>query len=165
MNAAADAPGSGLAGEYRLVSSTNAPAGSWRYAKAPISIRQLDERHFLILLACAWQNAPKAMCGDYLYAQSQDQGLYMQDMNTDALRLYFDPATRTLTMISRGFDNKLSVRRDVFAPAEAAPGDEVLSRRMTRMQVNAESKENLRVFGHYSKWDYTKNRIEFQSNP
>lgn len=87
----------------------------------------------------------------------------MQDMNTDDLRVYFDPATRALTMISRAVDAKASVRRDVFTPASGAPEDATLARRLKRSEKNYAHPENLRVFGPYAKWKYENNRIEFQN--
>ena len=160
--AAAQAPMPNLVGEYKLLSSTTVPPSNWGYSKARVSIKQLDDHHLLILLACEWKREPKAVCGDYFYAQWRDDGLYLQDMNTFAMRLYFDPATRKLTIISRGADAKQSVRHDVFAATTAPLTDPALVRRMKRELSNADSKENRRVFGPYTKWDYQENRIEFQ---
>lgn len=160
----AAAPAQELAPEYRLVSSTTAPVSKWSYSKGHISVRPLDERHVLILFACEWKNEPKATCGDYYFAQRREDGLWLQDMNTDAMRLYYNPDERTFTIISRGYDGPRSVRRDVFAAAGAPPDDPALVRRMKRQQAGADSKENLRVFGHFSKWEYSHNRIETQSN-
>jgi len=152
-----------LPGEYNLASSTTAPVNNWGYGKAHISVRKLDERHLVILFACEWKREPKAACDDYYFAQWRDGGLFMQDMNTDALRMYFDPATRTLTMISRAVDAKASVRRDVFAPVGSGPDDATLARRLKRSEKNYVHPENLRVFGPYAKWKYENNRIEFQN--
>jgi hypothetical protein len=160
--AAAAASPLDLEGEYRLASSSTAPVSKWSYTKAHVTIRKLDDGHLLILLACEWKSEPKAVCGDHMYTQRRGDDLWLQDMNTDAMRLYFNPAARTFTIISRGFDPNGSVRRDVFTPAGAPPDDAALLRRMKRQQTGADSKENLRVFGHYSKWGYTKNRIEAQ---
>jgi hypothetical protein len=160
--AAAQAPVPALVGEYNLASSTTVPASTWGYAKGRISVRQLDERHVLIALSCEWKREPKAVCGDYFHAQQRDDGLYLQDMNTFAMRLYFDPATRKLTIISRGADARQSVRHDVFAATTAPLTDPALVRRMKRELSNADSKENRRVFGPYTRWDYQENRIEFQ---
>ena len=152
-----------LPGEYNLTSSTTAPLSNWVYSKAHVSVRKLDERHVVILFACEWKRNPKAACDDHYFAQWRDGGLYLQDMNTDALRIYFDPATRALTMISRAVDAKASVRRDVFAPVDGAPDDAVLARRLIRSEKSYVDPENLRVFGPYSKWKYENNRIEFQN--
>lgn len=160
--AAAQAPMPNLVGEYKLLSSTTVPPSNWGYSKARVSIKQLDDHHLLILLACEWKREPKAVCGDYFYAQWRDDGLYLQDMNTFAMRLYFDPAARKLTIISRGADAKQSVRHEVFSATTAPLVDTALVRRMKREQSNADSKENRRVFGPYTKWDYQENRIEFQ---
>lgn len=151
-----------LAGDYNLASSTTVPASTWGYSKGRISIKQLDDKHLLILFACEWKREPKAVCGDHYFAQQRDDGLYLQDMNTDALRLYFDPASRKLTLISRGYDAKQSVRHDIFSATSAPLTDAALLRRMKREQSNASDKENLRVFGPYQKRDYQNNRIEFQ---
>lgn len=159
----AAAPIDNLPGEYSLTSSTTAPVSNWGYNKAHISIRKLDERHLVILFACEWKREPKAACDDYYFAQWRDGGLYMQDMNTDALRVYFDPSTRALTMISRAVDAKASVRRDVFSPAGSAPEDATLARRLKRSEKNYVHPESLRVFGPYNKWKYENNRIEFQN--
>ncbi|MBG6220436.1 MULTISPECIES: hypothetical protein [unclassified Janthinobacterium] len=161
-SAAAQAPMPKLVGEYQLLSSSTVPPSSWGYAKARVSIKQLDDQHLLILLACEWKREPKAVCGDYFYAQWRDDGLYLQDMNTFAMRLYFDPASHKLTIISRGADAKQSVRHEVFSATTAPLVDPALARRMKREQANADSKENRRVFGPYTKWDYRENRIEFQ---
>ncbi|MTW10511.1 hypothetical protein GM658_07825 [Pseudoduganella eburnea] len=152
-----------LPGEYNLTSSTTAPVGNWVYSKAHVSVRKLDERHVVILFACEWKRNPKAACDDYYFAQWRDGGLYLQDMNTDALRIYFDPSTRALTMISRAVDAKESVRRDVFSPVGNAPDDATLARRLKRSEKSYVHPENLRVFGPYSKWKYDNNRIEFQN--
>jgi hypothetical protein len=160
--ASAQAPMPNLVGEYNLLSSTTVPPSTWGYSKARVSIKQLDDHHLLILLACEWKREPKAVCGDYFYAQWRDDGLYLQDMNTFAMRLYFDPASHKLTIISRGADAKQSVRHDVFAATTAPLTDPALVRRMKRELSNADSKENRRVFGPYTKWNYQENRIEFQ---
>ncbi|MBB5606081.1 MULTISPECIES: hypothetical protein [unclassified Janthinobacterium] len=162
MNASAQTASAGLVGDYNLASSTTVPASTWGYSKGRISIKQLDDKHLLILFACVWKREPKAVCGDHYFAQQRDDGLYLQDMNTDALRLYFDPATRKLTLISRGYDAKQSVRHDIFSATSAPLSDTALLRRMKREQANASDKENLRVFGPYQKRDYQNNRIEFQ---
>ncbi len=152
-----------LPGEYNLTSSTTAPVGNWIYSKAHISVRKLDDRHLVILFACERKRQPKAACDDYYFAQWRNDSLYLQDMNTDALRIYFDPATRALTMISRAVDAKASVRRDVFAPVSSAPEDATLARRLKRSEKNCVHPESLRVFGPYRKWSYENNRIEFQN--
>jgi len=162
---AAQTPLQQLEGEYTLASSTTAPAGNWIYTQAHVSIRQLDDRHALILLACEWKREPKAACGDYYHVQARDGGVYLQDMNTEALRLYFDPASRALTLIARGADASASVRRDVFLPTGRLPDDPALGRRLKRAQSNADNKDNVRVFGHHSKRAYEKNRIAFQNPP
>lgn len=162
LSASAQAPMPDLVGEFSLASSSTVPPSNWGYAKARVSIKRLDEQHLLILLACSWKREAKAACGDYYYAQKRDDGLYLQDMNTDAMRLYFDPSTRKLTIISRGVDAKASVRRDVFSATTAPLDEPALLRRMKREQVNANNKENLRVFGPYQSWNYQNNRIEFQ---
>ena len=160
--AAAQASMSSLVGDYNLASSATVPASNWGYSKGRISVKQLDERHVLIALSCEWKREPKAVCGDYFYAQQRDDGLYLQDMNTDAMRLYFDPVSRKLTIISRGADAKASVRHDIYAATTAPLADPALVRRMKRELSNADSKENRRVFGPYTMWDYQENRIEFQ---
>lgn len=160
--ALAQVPMSTLVGDYNLASSATVPASSWGYSKGRIAITPLDDRHLLIVLSCEWKREPKAVCGDYFYAQQRDDGLYLQDMNTFAMRLYFDPASRKLTIISRGADAKASVRHDVFSATTAPLTDAALVRRMKREVSNANSKENRRVFGPHDKWDYEKNRIEFQ---
>lgn len=154
-----------LVGEYAMSASTTVPAGNWGYTKGRVSVRKMDDRHVLILLACEWKREPKAVCGDHFFAQQRDDGVYVEDMNTDFMRLYFDPATRKLTIISRASDAKESVRRDTFLPTTAPLEDRALIRRMKREQGSAEHKESTRVFGHYSKRDYQNNRIEFQQNP
>ncbi|MED5613048.1 hypothetical protein [Janthinobacterium sp. P210005] len=160
--ASAQAPLTKLVGEYNLASSATVPASTWGYSKGRISVKQLDDQHLMIVLSCEWKREPKAVCGDYFYAQQRDDGLYLQDMNTFAMRLYFDPASRKLTIISRGADAKQSVRHDVFAATTAPLTDPALVRRMKRELSNADSKENRRVFGPYTKWAYQENRIEFQ---
>lgn len=162
LAAVAQAPRPELEGNYSLSASTTAPVSTWAFSKARVSIKKLDERHLLILIACQWKREPKAICSEHYIAQWQDNGLYIQDMNTEPMRLYFDPATRTLTVVTRGFDANASVRRDVYTPDDKELTDPALIRRMKREQSNADSKENARVFGHHSKWAYTNNRIEFQ---
>lgn len=160
--AAAQAPQPALDASYSLVSSTTAPENNWGFSKGRISVKKLDERHLLIVIACEWKREPKAVCGEHYFAQWQENGLYIQDMNTDPMRVYADPAAHTLTIIRRGFDAKASVRRDVYKMDEQEMSDPALIRRMKREQANADSKENARVFGPYAKWAYTQNRIEFQ---
>ena len=152
-----------LEGEYKLSSSTTVPKSNWGFSKGHLSVQKLDDRHLAILFACEWKREPKAVCDEHYFAQWRDGGLYMQDMNTDFLRVYFDPATRTITMIRRGADDKASVRRDIFAPAGTGPEDATLARRLKRTEKNSTHPESLRVFGPYSKWKYENNRIEFQN--
>lgn len=162
--AAATSPVAAIEGEYKLTSSTAVPASTWGYNKAHISVRKLDERHVVILVACEWKREPKLACDDYYFAQARDDGLYIQDMNTaDFFRVYFDPASRALTMIWRGSDAKGSVRRDIFVPASGAPEDATLARRMKRAEKSYVHPDNVRVFGPYAKWKYDANRIEFQN--
>lgn len=151
-----------LVGEYQLVSSNTAPRSNWGYTKGRLSIQKLDERHVVILLACEWKREPKAVCRDHYFAQYRDGGIYLQDMNTDWMRMYFDPKARAFTIVSRGFDAKESVRRDLFTPTAEPLTDAALVRRMKTETGLAHGKENRRVFGHYSKWDYRNHRIEFQ---
>lgn len=152
-----------MEGEYSLTSSTTAPVSNWGFSKAHISIRKLDEKHVVILFACEWKREPKAACDDYYFAEWRDGGFYLQDMNTDFIRLYFTPASRTLTMIRRGADLKASVRRDVFEPASGIPEDATLARRLKRAEKSYVHPENVRVFGPYTKWKYENNRIEIQN--
>lgn len=163
--AAAQAPLQQLEGDYTLASSTTAPVSTWNYTKGRIAVKKLDERHVVILFACEWNRMPTAGCDEHYHAQWHDGGVYLQDRNTDLLRMYFDPASRTLTMISRGRDADGSVRRDVFKPTGKPIDDAALVRRMKRAQRLADSKENERVFGHYSSWPYANNRIAFQNPP
>lgn len=154
-----------LEGTYSLVSSTTAPVSNWGYSKARITIKKLDDRHLQIVLACEWKREPKAVCSEHHFAQWQESGLYIDDLNTDWTRLYFDPATRTLSWISRGADAKASVRRDVYRADDSELTDPALIRRMRRETANATDKENIRVFGPPSKRSYQNNQIEFQRKP
>ncbi|HEY0063471.1 MAG TPA: hypothetical protein VGC21_15235 [Telluria sp.] len=162
LGAAAQTPQAAIEGNYGLVSSTTAPVSNWGFTKARITIKKLDDKHLLILLACEWKREPKAVCGEHYYAQWQESGLFIQDMNTEPMRLYFNPKTRTLTWIQRGFDARESVRRDVYSVDDTELTDPALVRRMKREQGNADSKENLRVFGPPSRYAYANNRIEIQ---
>jgi hypothetical protein len=159
----AQASDTAMEGEYKLTSSTTTPASKWGFSKAHISVRKLDEKHVVILLACEWKREPKAACDDYYFAEWRDGGFYLQDMNTDFIRMYFTPASRTLTMITRGADDKASVRRDVFEPTTGTPEDATLARRMKRAEKSYVHPENLRVFGPHTKWKYENNRIEIQN--
>jgi hypothetical protein len=160
--ASAQTPMPSLEGDYSLVSSSTAPVSKWGYAKGRISIKKLDDKHISILLGCGWKDEPKAVCSDQYYAQWHDGGLFLQDMNTDLERWYFDPAAHTITVISRGLDARETVRRDVYKATGIPLTDPALIRRMKRKQAAVDDKESLRVFGHYSKWKYLNNRIEFQ---
>ncbi|WP_154667904.1 M949_RS01915 family surface polysaccharide biosynthesis protein [Pseudoduganella violaceinigra] len=155
-------PVQALVGDYNLTSSTTVPASTWGFNKAHISIRKLDDRHVVILFACEWKREPKAACDEYYYAQWRDGGVFMQDMNTDLMRMYFDPSSRQLTVIRRGVDENSSMRRDVFGPVNGDPADATLARRLKRSEKSSVHPENLRVFGPYNKWQYENNRIEFQ---
>lgn len=150
-------------GEYQLVSSTTAPASTWRYTKGHVSIRKLDERHALILLACNWRDSPKSACDDHYYAQWRDGGLWLQDMSAANARFYFDPVERSLTLISQGYDARATVRRDVYKATAAPLADPVLVRRLRRAESNADSKEMRRLYGHHSKWKYLEDRVELQA--
>ncbi len=161
--ASAQSPVSVIAGEYNLTSSTTAPVSNWGFSKGHISIRQLDDKHVVILFACEWKREPKAACDDYYFAESRDGSFYLQDMNTDFIRMYFTPASRTLTMIRRGADDKASVRRDVFESVSSASEDATLARRLKRAEKSYAHPENVRVFGPYAKWKYENNRIEIQN--
>ena len=164
LAASAQAPAVALEGEYSMVSSTTTPASSnWGYTKGHISIRKLDERHLMIAISCEWKREPKAICGEHYFAQWQEGGLFLQDMNTDLLRVYFEPSTRTLTLIARGLDAKGSVRRELYKPATQELTDPALVRRLKREVNNAQHPENLRVFGHHSKWAYSQNKVEMQT--
>lgn len=161
--ASAQPPASAMEGEYNLTSSTTAPVSNWGFSKGHISVRKLDEKHVVILFACEWKREPKAACDDYYFAEWRDGSFYLQDMNTDFIRMYFTPASRTLTMIRRGADDKASVRRDVFEPVGTAPEDATLARRLKRAEKSYTHPENVRVFGPYAKWKYENNRIEIQN--
>ncbi|SHH44055.1 hypothetical protein [Massilia sp. CF038] len=158
----AQTPPVSLEGNYGLVSSDTAPVSKWGFSKSRITIKKIDDKHLLILLACEWKREPKAVCSEHYYAQWQESGLFIQDMNTDPMRLYYNPSTRTLTWIQRGYDAKASVRRDVYTIDNTELTDPALVRRMKREQGNADSKENLRVFGPPQGYAYTNNRIELQ---
>lgn len=162
---AADPAVKDLVGEYNLGSSITAPPSSWGYTKARLSVRKLDDKHVIMLLACEWKDEPKAICADYYYAEQRRASVYLQDMNTDGLHLYFDPSTRRLTMVSLASDANGSVRHDVYVPTTTPLTEPALVRRMKREQANSESKETLRVFGPYSKWTYQHNRIDFHNPP
>lgn len=165
LPAAAQVSLQSLAGEYDLASSTTVPASSWGFSKAHVSIRMVDERHALILHSCQWKRSPKEACWEWFYAQQRDGGIYLQDQNTDTVRIYFDPASRKLTLIWRGLDAKASVRHDVFMPATAALADKALLRRQKTAQSSAEDKETLRTWGPVARRAYQNNRIELQKNP
>ncbi len=160
----AQSPIAAIEGEYKLTSSTTVPASKWGYNKAHISIRKLDERHVVILLSCEWKDEPKARCDDYYFAKLREDGLYLQDMNTDGFfRMYFDPAAHLFTVIWRGADRKGSIRRDVYGLTNGAPEDAALVRRLKRAEKSYVHPENVRAFGTHDKWTYEANRIEFQS--
>lgn len=154
-----------LAGEYDLATSTTVPASNWGFSKAHVSIRPVDDRHALVLHSCQWKRSPKEACWEWFYAQQRDGGIYLQDQNTDNVRIYFDPATRKLTLIWRGLDAKASVRHDVFVPAAAPLADAALLRRQKTALSSAEHKETLRTWGPIAKRSYQQNRIELQKNP
>ncbi|KRC02740.1 hypothetical protein [Duganella sp. Root198D2] len=163
--ASAQSPIAAIEGEYKLTSSTAVPASKWGFTKAHISIRKLDEQHVVILLSCEWKDEPKAKCDNYYFAKWRDDSLYLQDMNTDGFfRMYFDPAARIFTVIWRGSDRKGSIRRDVYGPANGAPEDAALIRRLKRAEKSYVDPDNVRAFGTHDKWTYDANRIEFQNS-
>lgn len=160
----AQSPIAAIEGEYKLTSSTAVPASKWGFNKAHISVRKLDEQHVVILMSCEWKDEPKGSCDDYYFAKWRDDGLYLQDMNTDGFfRMYFDPATRVFTVIWRGADRKGSIRRDIYGPAKGAPEDATLARRLKRAEKSYVHPNNVRAFGTHDKWKYEVNRIEFQN--
>ncbi|MDC8760948.1 hypothetical protein [Janthinobacterium fluminis] len=155
------AAASAMTADYSLTSSSTAPSGTWRFTKGRLSVKRIDDRHFAILFACEWKKEPKAACSEWWTAQLRDGSLYLQDMNTDNISMHFDPATRAFTINSRGMDADSTLRTDVFHPDTQAIRDKALIRRMKTAQSNFESKENARVFGHYSTWEYSRARIQF----
>ncbi|MET3130206.1 hypothetical protein AAKU55_000459 [Oxalobacteraceae bacterium GrIS 1.11] len=153
--AATNTSATALEGDYSLASSTTVPAGTWRYTKGRFSVKRLDSRHLLLLFACEWAKSPKEQCSDWWIVQLRDKNLYLQDMNTDDIGMYFDPSTRTLTMTRQGRDAKGSVRTDVFQPDDKALTDQALIRRMKSAQSSFDGTDNAPGFGKHGAWKYT----------
>ena len=150
-----------LEGEYRLVSSSTAPVGTWLYTKGRLAITRLDERHLLIRLACEWKRSPASGCDDWWTVQVRGGGLYLQDRNTDNITLQVDSARRTITMQTQAYDAAGTMRTDVFQADAQPTADSALIRRMKRAQSGFEGTWKHKAFGHYSKWDYTRAQMPF----
>ncbi len=156
-------PLSSMVADYRLISSTTAPDGNWKFTKARLAVSRLDDRHLLIRMACEWEDSPKEACGDWWTAQMRNDGLYLQDTNTESLAMRFDPATRTWTLIRHGYDVAGTVRTDVFGVDEQPDTDPALMRRMKKAQSSFDASIKLKSFGHYGKWDYKRAQISFSA--
>jgi len=145
-----------LEGNYTLKESIR----EWGYSKAHVSIRKLDGRHVVILLACEWKHSPKSACDDYFFAQWRDDGIYIQDVNTAVTRIYFKPAAREVAVGMVSVDGKTIYGLDVFTRTSGEPADPTLARRLKRAEQGSVHPESLRINGPYDKWKYEKNRIE-----
>lgn len=154
------ATASAIAGEYGLASSSTSPTGAWLFSKGRLSVKWIDDHHILILFACEWKNEAKAGCGEWWVAQLREGNLYLQDMNTFNINMYFEPATRIFTITTRGADSQSTLRTDVFQVNDTALTDRALIRRMKNASSSFHSPEGIRVFGHHSKWKYSHARIQ-----
>lgn len=146
-----------LEGNYTLKESIRGSG----YSKAHISIKRLDDRHVVILLACEWKHTPKTACDNYFVAQWRDDGIYIQDRNTAVTSIYFKPASREVAVAMVSVDRKTIYGLDVFTPATGEPADATLARRLKRAQEGSVDPELIRINGPYNKWKFEKNRIEF----
>ncbi|MGW8391019.1 M949_RS01915 family surface polysaccharide biosynthesis protein [Pseudoduganella sp. HUAS MS19] len=146
-----------MEGNYILRDST----GKWGYSKARISIKRLDVRHVVIVLACEWKHAPKTPCDNHFFAKWRDDGVYLQDKNTAVIRMFFSPTSREIAIAMTSVDGKTPYGVDLFVPTDAPPSDATLARRFERAQQNSIDPESVRISGPYDKWDYENNRIEF----
>ena len=156
-------PTADIVGDYQLISSKTVPNSKWGYAKARVAIRSLGDNYLSIVIACGWKDIPKSSCSDRFYARQGEDGIYIQDVNTFGFRMYFEPASRRLTFISRGFDAARSVRHEVYAPTTAPLTDPDLARRMRREQRYVDEDIQKNISRKLGKETFTENRIEFQA--
>lgn len=156
-------PTADIVGDYQLVSSKTVPDSKWGYAKARVAIRSLGNNYLSIVIACGWKDIPKSSCSDRFYARQREDGIYIQDVNTFGFRMYFEPASRRLTFISRGLDKVGSVRHEVYAPTTAPITDPDLSRRMRREQRYVDEDIQKNISRKLGRETFTENRIEFQA--
>ena len=156
-------PASDIVGDYELVAAKTVPNSKWGYAKARVAIRSLGGGYLSIVLACGWRDVPTSVCSERYYARQRDGAIYLQDDNTFALNVYFDPASRRLTFVSRGFDAARSVRYETYAPTVAPLTDPDLVRRMRREQRYADEYVHPNPARKLGKLAFTENRIEFRA--
>jgi hypothetical protein len=154
-------PAAAIEGEYSLASSTTSPSGTWFFTKGRLSVKKIDERHLLFRFACEWKREPKAACDEWWTVQQRDGSLYVQDVNTDTMSMFFDPSTRTFTMTRQGMDAASTLRTDVFRPDDQAPTDRALIRRMKAAQSSFDGTESSKAFGRHGTWTYSRARIQF----
>jgi hypothetical protein len=157
-------PASDIVGDYELVAAKTVPNSKWGYAKARVAIRSLGHGYLSIVLACGWRDIPTSVCSERYYARQRDGAIYLQDDNTFALNVYFDPASRHLTFVSRGFDAAHSVRYETYAPTVSPLTDPDLIRRMRKEQRYADEYLQPNPARKLGKLTFTDNRIEFQSS-
>jgi len=156
-------PASAIVGDYELVAAKTVPDSKWGYAKARVAIRSLGDGYLSIVLACGWRDVPTSVCSERYYARQRDGAIYLQDENTFALRIGFDPASRRLTFVSRGFDAAHSVRYETYAPTVAPLSDPDLIRRMRREQRYADEYVQPNPARKLGKLTFNDNRIEFRT--
>jgi len=156
-------PANDIVGDYELVAAKTIPDSKWGYAKARVAIRSLGDGYLSIVLACGWRDVPTSVCSERYYARQRDGALYLQDENTFALRIGFDPASRRLTFVSRGFDAAHSVRYETYAPTTAPLTDPDLVRRMRREQRYADEYVQPNPARKLGKMTFKENRIEFRA--
>lgn len=156
-------PTADIVGDYQLISSKTVPNSKWGYAKARVAIRSLGDNYLSIVIACGWKDIPKSSCSDRFYARQREDGIYIQDVNTFGFRMYFEPGSRRLTFISRGFDAARSVRHEVYAATSAPLTDPDLARRMRREQRYVDEDIQKNISRKLGKETFSENRIEFQA--
>jgi hypothetical protein len=147
--------------EYSLVSSTTSPIGSWRFSKGRLSVKQLDRRHYLFVIACEWTALPAAGCYQWWTAQERDGLLYMSSMNSNR-SVRFDPATRRLTLTMDKMDSENTVRIDEFVQEDAPLTDKGLIAAMKEANESFQMAYKHPDLGHYSNWAHTGTSLEIK---
>lgn len=125
-----------MVGEYQLHNSKNEPTSqNWRYTKAWLSVKKLDEKHFLFALGCAWAKEPKAACDEWFTLELRDKKLLVMDSGAPIVQIQFEANNRELTVISEGSDG--TKRIDQYRASQSdAPTDSDLLRRLKRAKTS-----------------------------
>jgi hypothetical protein len=141
-----------MVGEYTLISSVNDPAkADWRYKKGWLSVRKLDDQHYLLLHACAWADSPRSQCNEWFILELRGTQLFMMDNSSPVTRIIFDHSTHKLAIVSEGVNG--TKRLDIYAPGNFIMTKDVdLARRMKAANKSWDAMKDTKAIKN---WTYT----------